>query len=473
MDGQRVTHRLAGWPAIAALTLVGLALRVAAARGGMWTDEAWSVVFAAQARDPLGVFFRINHDNNHHLNSLWLQAIGMHAPSLLARAPAILAGTLTIPAAALLFARRSTAGAIAAAALFALSPIMVTYGSEARGYATMILATIILIWLVTNSVEGHAKSGTRWLIALVAALGVLSHLTMLAPVALLTLWVYLEKRSSTDVPRAMRDTLALMAPACLACAAMLLLTVLPAILSPTGLQTGGYNPFTFGNYAIGLSNMESWTAGLTFAPRPLALVALFGIGVAMLLRPPIALGPRARLCGVLIVGIPLVIFVERIGNAQFARFYLSAAIGLLLLGAEWIALAVKSDRTTRTLCAVACGLFLITAIWHDGELIQLGRGQPDRAIRLMAEDAPRGASIDIGNHQISAPIVVAAYQADYPLAVAKGCAPAEFMIVQRGADSPEKITRCGRPMRAIGWSEATDLTGDAWVLYRAEGSPAT
>jgi Dolichyl-phosphate-mannose-protein mannosyltransferase len=446
---------------------------MAAARGGMWTDEAWSVVFAARARDPLGIFLRINHDNNHHLNSLWLQAIGMHAPSMLARAPAILAGTLAIPAAASLFARRSTAGAIAAAALFAISPIMVTYGSEARGYATMILATIIMIWLVTNSVEGRAKSGTRWLIALTAALGVLSHLTMLAPVVLLTLWVYLEKRSSTDVPRAMSDTLALMAPACLACAAMLLVTVLPAILSPTGLQTGGYNPFSYGNYVVGLSNMESWTAGLVFPERPIALVALFGVGVALLVWPPVVMGSRARLCGVLIVGVPLVIFVERIGNAQFARFYLSAAIGLLLLGAEWIALAVKSDRTQRALCATASVLFVITAIWHDGELIELGRGQPERAIRLMAQDAPRGASVDIKSHQIAAPIAVAAYQADYPLAVAKSCGHADFMVVQRDADSPRSVLRCGRQMDAIAWSEATDLTGDAWVLYRAEALPGT
>jgi hypothetical protein len=219
--------------------------------------------------------------------------------------------------------------------------------------------------------------------------------------------------------------------------------------------------------------MGSWTAGLTFTLRPLALVALFGIGVAMLVRPPIAIGPRARLCGVLIVGVPLVIIVERIGNAQFARFYLSAAIGLLLLGAEWIAVAVKSDRIGRALCAIGCVLFAITAVWHDGELIELGRGQPDRAIRLMARDEPHGASVDIRTQQITAPIIVAAYQADYPLAVKKGCAPAEFMIVARDATSRRTTVRCGRAMHAIGWSEATDLTGDAWVLYRADGLQGT
>ena len=141
------------WLAVGALTLAGLALRIAAAQGGLWTDEAWSMVYAQQARDPIGVFLRINHDNNHHLNSLWLQAVGMHASSVLMRAPAILAGSLMIPAAALLFAKRSAAAATAAAALFAFSPIMVTYGSEARGYAPMMLAVLLMVLLVAKGVE--------------------------------------------------------------------------------------------------------------------------------------------------------------------------------------------------------------------------------------------------------------------------------------------------------------------------------
>src|SRR3954447_24569295 len=113
------------WAAVGAATLAGLALRIAAAEGGLWTDEAWSVVYAAQARDPVGVFLRINHDNNHHLYSLWLQAIGPASAPLLARAPAILAGTLCIPLAALFAARRSNAAGIIAALLFAFAPILV------------------------------------------------------------------------------------------------------------------------------------------------------------------------------------------------------------------------------------------------------------------------------------------------------------------------------------------------------------
>ena len=467
MDVKRVSNGFEWWPAVAALTLVGLALRIAAARGGLWTDEAWSVIYAAQAHDPLGVFLRINHDNNHHLNTLWLQAVGAHAPSLLDRAPAILAGTLTIPVAALLFARRSAVGAIVAAGLFAISPIMVVYGSEARGYALMMLATLFLILLTTRALEGSSNRSTRWLMALTAAIGTLSHLTIVAPLGLLCLWVYIEKRSSMGTPRAIAETLSLMGPAVAASGAALLVMLIPAMLSATGLQTGGYNPHSFHNYAVGLSNMESWAVGLTFPLRWLAIVALVGIGAAMLVRPPAAMGPRAGLYGLLILGVPVVIFVERIGNAQFARFYLSSAIGLLLLGAEWAALAASDNRGLRALGAAAGALFLVTAFWHDEQIVELGRGQPDRAIRLMAADAPRGAAGDVGTYQLVAPVIVAAGQADYPVALTKGCAPAEFMIVARDAHSAQTVTHCGRPMHAIGWSEATDLTGDAWVLDRA------
>ena len=110
------------WMAVGAAALAGLMLRIAAARGGLWTDEAWSVIYAAQARDAAGVFLRINHDNNHHLYSLWLQAIGTHASPMLMRLPAIIAGTLSVPLAALVVARRSAWAGIAAAILFAVSP---------------------------------------------------------------------------------------------------------------------------------------------------------------------------------------------------------------------------------------------------------------------------------------------------------------------------------------------------------------
>src|SRR5687767_12981840 len=99
MAGARRDDRRYGW-LLGAIVLLGLALRIAAAHGALWLDEAWSAKQAHDAGTPLGVFLSINHDNNHHLNSLWLQFIGLGADPLLARAPAILAGTLAIYVAA-------------------------------------------------------------------------------------------------------------------------------------------------------------------------------------------------------------------------------------------------------------------------------------------------------------------------------------------------------------------------------------
>jgi uncharacterized membrane protein len=387
MSAKSEADRFQWWPAVAALTLAGLALRIAAAQGGLWTDEAWSMIYAEKARDPLGVFLRINHDNNHHLISLWLQAVGAHASPLLARAPAILAGTLTIPVAALLVGRRPAA-AIAAATLFALSPIMVTYGSEARGYAPMVLAALIMLWLAMSALEGRGARRTPWLIAPAVALGMLSNLTMLAPVALLTFWVYLEKRASVGAKAAIPATLVLMGPALGACAAVLLIVFGAAFLSPTGLQVGGYMPFTFLDYTMALSDLTAWTLGLTFSIRWLAVVVLLAVGAWMAFRSPTWLGSRGRLYGILVLGVPVAIAVERTGNALFARYYLCSAIGLLLLGSEWVGHAFERRGVPRGLCAAAGALFLVTAAWHDGQLIELKRGEPDRALRIIAAVRP-------------------------------------------------------------------------------------
>src|SRR5438045_4883022 len=141
--GNRV--RMLWWSAVAGVAVVGLVLRVLAARGGLWTDEAWSMIYAEQARNAAGVFVRINHDNNHHLNTLWLQAIGSGAAPWLARLPAILAGTACVVVAAMLAGRKSRPAGLVAAVLFALSPALVAFGSEARGYALMALAALTML----------------------------------------------------------------------------------------------------------------------------------------------------------------------------------------------------------------------------------------------------------------------------------------------------------------------------------------
>jgi hypothetical protein len=278
---------LGAWSAIMAAVVLGLVLRILAAAGGaLWTDEAWSALHATEVGTPMGVFLFINHDNNHHLYSLWLQAIGLQAPPLLARAPAIAAGTLTILVAALIGARRSAAAAVVAALLFAVAPILVTYGSEARGYAPMLLAAMVMLLMLDKWLDGESKEAPVLGLAILAFLGMLSHLTMAAFVGLLALWVFAVRRSERGPSEALRTTIKVMGPPLVACAAVVAGVFAAANASPEGMRVGGYSPFTLDRYALAMSDLTTTTLGIPLGPWWLAPV-LFGLLAAwIVVRAP-------------------------------------------------------------------------------------------------------------------------------------------------------------------------------------------
>jgi hypothetical protein len=458
------------WAAVAAIALAGLALRVAAAHGGLWTDEAWSVIYAAQARDPLGVFLRINHDNNHHLYSLWLQAIGPAASPLLARVPAILAGTLCVPVAALLMRRRSASAGIVAALLFAVSPMLVVLGSEARGYAMMLLAALATLLLVADAVDGLPAKGANIWIAALALFGMLSHMTMAAPVAIATLWSYLERRSQFGPKAALRWTVRLMGPALATTAGVIVFVFTAAALSPTGMRLGGYDPFSAPHYAAALDDLALWSAGFS-APWPWLAPLLLGL-VAMLiaLRPPQWLGSRARLYALLILAIPVGALAVRAGNTSFARYYLASGLGLLLLMSDWIGRGLAGRTAVRAGAAVLVATVIGVSLYRDSQVISIDRGRPAAALADMAALSPSGARIAFAEPRLKAVVAVAAERTGYDARFAGGCSPADFVLAaqSRWKPTPARIERCGVAMHAIDSSVTIPLTGDSWVLYRAK-----
>ena len=459
------------WAWVAVALLAALALRLLAAQGALWTDEAWSVVYAAEARTPAGVFLRINHDNNHHLVSLWLLAIGSGASPLLARLPAILAGVAAVPVAALIVGRTSRIGGLAAAALFALSPVLVTYGSEARGYAPMVLAALLFILLAQRSVEEPAPPNLRWWLALTAGLGMLCHLTMAAPVALVTLWLYLDRRAALGPDKALGATLRLVGPALLATVAVVLFVFAAAAASPAGMRLGGYLPFEWRDYVAAFDALAAWTTGFV-VPVPLVLPVALALAVlAVAIRPQAWLGRRAWLYALLILAVPLAALLIRPGNAGFARYYLATAIGLLLLIAEVIGRAVEGGGRRRVLGFAALILMGIGSMLLDRELVLQQRGHPDGPVAAMAALAPAGAKLAIEPERLEATLQLAARVRGYPLDLARGCTPAPFLLVGHGGFDPVRATidRCGLRYLPIADGRTPPLSGDAWTLYRAGG----
>jgi hypothetical protein len=459
------------WWSVGAIALAGLALRIASARGGLWTDEAWSVIYAAKARDALGVFLRINHDNNHHLYSLWLQAIGPSAPPMLARAPAIVAGSLSIVVAALIAGRRSRAGGIAAALLFAVTPALVAFGSEARGYSLMLLAALTTLLLAADALDGRpARRASLWL-GLIAFLGMLSHMTMAAPVAIATLWVYLVRRAELGPRAALPATARLMGPALVATLSVVAFVFGAAALSPTGMRLGGYQAFSAPHYAAALDDLAFWSAGLR-APWPWLVPLFVGAGALMVaLTRPSWLGTRAVLYALLILAVPLAAAAIRPGNTEFARYYLASALGALLLMSEWIGRGLINRPTIRAAAALLLVTLLGTDLYRDSILIAVDRGRPAASVADMAAVAPSGARVAFAEPRLKAVVAVTAERTGYRALFAGGCEPADFLLAAqpRWADAaPTTVKRCGIEMEAIDSSVTVPITGDSWVLYRAK-----
>jgi hypothetical protein len=449
--------------------LVGLALRVAAAQGGVWTDEAWSVIYAAQARDPLGIFLRINHDNNHHLNSLWLQAIGPGGAPMLLRLPAIVSGVLCIPIAALMAGRRSNAAGLVAALLFTITPILVVFGSEARGYSMMLLAALLLLLLVSDALDGRPAKGAPWWLAVLAVLGMFSHLTMAAAIGIATMWFYLERRDELGPKAAMPATLRLMGPALVATGGVVAFVFAAAELSPLGLRIGGYEPFAGPHFASALDDVALWSVGLG-SPWPWVVpVAVGAAAVIIAFRRPEWLGSRARFYALLILTVPVIAGLVRAGNTGFARYYLAAALGLLLFVSEWLGRGLAGRPAVRAAAGLTVVAFVGASVYRDSWLISVARGRPAAALEDIATLSPNGARIAFAEPRLKAVVAVAAERTGYAARFAGGCTPADFLLAaqSRLAPLPPILDRCGVRMEAIDSSTTIPLTGDSWVLYRA------
>ena len=459
------------WYAIAAAVAVGLLLRVLAAAGGaLWTDEAWSALHAVEVQTPLGVFLSINHDNNHHLYSLWLQAIGLQASPLLARAPAIAAGTLTIFVAAMIGARKSAGAAVIAALLFAVAPILVTYGSEARGYALMLLAAMTMLLLLDRWLDGETAGPPVLALVILSFLGMLSHLTMIAFVGLLSIWVFAVRRSEHGPSDALRTAARVMGPPLVACGTVIAGVLAAASASPEGMRVGGYLPFTTLRYSVALTDLSVTTLGFTFGPWWMLPLLVGLLAAWIVVRPPRWIGRWRFLIPVLILGVPLGVGLMQPGNPEFARYYLSSTAGVLLLASVWLGRELRGPALRRAAAMAVLIVMVGAGLWGDSQLIQLRRGDPDRPLRIMAARSAHPPTVAFAEERLKAVLIAASERHGYRFKAASGCDPADYLLGARWSPSPVRteVVRCDEKWHLVDFGNSGRLSGEGWALYRPE-----
>lgn len=457
------SNRRLPW-ALGAIVLLGLALRIAGAQGALWLDEAWSAVLAHDAGTPIGVFLNINHDNNHHLNSLWLQFVGFGAEPVLARALSIVTGTAAVWVAWAIGARSSVGLGLLTAALFAISPILVTLGSEARGYAPMTLALLIAILLVDRQLAGDAERSPATALALCFFLGALSQLTMFFGFCAVAGWVFFALWKRSDLRQALIGSIRLLLASALALAAVAGIVLGAAAASKTGFQFGRYDPFDLMQYLHAIVEMLGYTLGVPvvtvwwLAIAPILVVFAPGMGVTRLAFHRLA-----------VVGFPVMLAVLHAGNVGHPRYYLVAGLALLILVAEmlWIGLALGGWR--RWFAGAALAVIVVGSLAQDLDLIRNQRGDVGAALRALEARAPQGTSVILDRSTGLAMLQAAAAHDRYPLDILenKPCGPARFLFVDRfkGETMPAASIRCGAHYAPIARAYARGLSGTHWTLY--------
>lgn len=452
--------------ALAAILLAGLGLRIAAAQGGLWLDEAWSAYFARETGTILGVFVQLNHDNNHHLNTIWLQLVGEHAAPVVQRGLAILTGTATIAVAAAIGARRNMIVALVAAALFAVSPILVTYGSEARGYAPMLLALVGAILLVDRWLAAPETPPPALGLALAALFGMLAQLSFAFGLVALAGWAAIDLARREAPAGALWRTARLLGPAIIVAIVFAAVTILPARASPTGFRFGAFDPFTIGNYSNALATLVVHSLGLPLWLAAVGIACLLLAGGRGLLRSPLL--PFHALA---ILAFPLAVALLQLPNSGFPRYYLLVALGLLLLTAELAAHGVSIGGWRRGLAGLALAGLIAGGLIADVHLIAGRRGDPGAALDAIAARAPAGAAVLIEQPRATAVLDVAARRRVYRLTIVTApCPGPRFLYLDRDghAPFPDRPVHCGVGYRAVSGGTSTDLHSLSWRLYERE-----
>lgn len=366
---------------------LALALRIAGARGDLWLDEIWSLLLVADLSHPLEVFWRISHDNNHFLNSLWLAIVGPEAPAWLDRLPSALLGTATVLAAARLGWRRGQVAGVLTAFAFAVCYPMVHYGSEARGYAGLILCTVVAIDALERALDGDRRA--PWILGIAIGAGALFHLTMVVPAAILGVVAALRHvRDHRGFRPAIAPTLALFRPA------EILLLPAAAALAAGVFVTGGFTigsvtPFSAIGFLDGYGGLVALTLGLPQAiPLAVALPAVLA-ALALLLVLDWDMGADRRILAALaLLLIPAAMALARLGNTEFPRYFLFAGVVLLIVVADVASRAITRRGPSGLIAAAALAAFAAGQAGHLTAFLTGLRGDYATVVDRMGEGGP-------------------------------------------------------------------------------------
>ncbi len=370
--------------AVLALLLLALALRLLGAHGELALDEIWTLKLLQPVASPDQIVWKIHHDNNHWLNSLWLYYTGPGAPVLLQRALTVALGTLGVAAAGLWGKSRGTATCLATMAIFAFSYGMVQFGSEARGYSGLILCTILAFIFCEKILNGEDR---RWLLALACLLGIVCHFSMILVFAVIGLWVAsVQIERSTDLVKAAWGTTRIFLPTVLCVAPVMLW--MAYVLHRHDFTIGMRLPFDAGNFGRAYGFLLSTLSGIPERKEELYYLIAPCLAFIPTWRWRRALGLRFSLYLIAIALLPLIVFCLHLSNTSQPRYLMVGGTAYLLLLGDLLGIAIRRGAAIRIATAAIAMVLVGQNTDYLFRFLRDGRGHYREAVQAMTRNGP-------------------------------------------------------------------------------------
>jgi hypothetical protein len=368
---------------------------------------------------------------------------------------------------------------------------MVHYGSEARGYAGLVLFLLLALVFLQRELE-RPDWRLRQGLGLAIGLGLLSHLTMAAGAAVLGAWtVWVLGRRAGSLRHAAAATLAIFGPALAWTFAVGACVVVASLRHRFTL--GGVTPFAPADFIDGYGGL---IRGLLGVPDPVAdLVPNLASATACLAAASAAIALaayiwRARdsrevsLYVIAVIALPAATFLAEVPNVQFARYFLVSGTFFLIFLADALGDAWSRGGGPRigagvALCTMLLGhAVVLAAFFRDG------RGHYTEAIARMAQEGrisdgnSNGRFSYASDHEFRTRTVVDFFAGKRGIAAEyvrpdDWCrSPPQFMVIEDAATAQRSAhLDLGPPACALRFTRgesfaSSRLSGRPWTIYR-------
>lgn len=463
-------------PVPAFVLFVALALRFPGLWTDLWLDEILSFALLRDMASPLGIFTEIHFDTNHWLYSFWLWACGPGRDAWVYRLPAFLAGLAAVLLAAEASRRLGARRPLIAAALAAVSFPLVFYSSEARGYAFLVMFSLLAFVALDQALRLPSWAPGFWA---AACAGLLSHLTFLNVFAGLALYAAARRAAPRlDVRAITRDLARLFAVPAL----------LFAWLYWIDVRKMGHAGADETPLLDVVGTMAAGTLGLPRQPASgaLAIAVVVAFAVAGIVRLVRARDAAWVLFAATIFVIPAALVAARPDFHDWTpRHFLAAVPFFLLLCAHLVEAALAAGRGARAAAVAALVAFAAGNLLACARFLGEGRGHYLDALQFIAKESRSRPPVVGSDHDFRNLMLIEHYVALLPAGSklvycrAADCANArpEWYIVHDTAETPaphpDEIAPegLGSPYRLERHFGFSGWSGWHWFVYRrASGS---